>query len=86
MKAFNEWAFARGEDAIIVGGHSLWFRSYFQTYLPHKLDHEAKKHKITNSGIVSFDVYTHVNESDGEHYYRIDPDSIRNVYGGFTTK
>ena len=39
LKAFNDWAFNRSEDVIIVGGHSLWFKNYFQTYLPHKFDH-----------------------------------------------
>jgi len=86
LKAFNEWAFARPEEAIIVGGHSLWFRSFFQTYLPHKIHHDGKTKKITNSGVVSFELYSHKNEEDGETYYRIDPNSIRNVYGGFTTK
>lgn len=42
LKAFNDWAFNRSEDVIIVGGHSLWFKYYFQTYLPHKFDHGSK--------------------------------------------
>lgn len=86
MKAFNDWIFARKEDAIIVGGHSLWFRTFFQTYLPHSNTHESKKHKITNSGVVAFELHAYTNEEDGEKYYRIDPKSIVNVYGGFTTK
>lgn len=86
LKAFNEWIFARKEDVIIVGGHSLWFRTFFQTYLPHTHNHESKKHKITNSGVVAFELHAYYNEGDGEKYYRIDPKSIVNVYGGFTNK
>lgn len=84
LKAFNEWVFKRPEDAIIVGGHSLWFKYYFQTFLPFKSNHDAKTMKIENSGVVSFLV--HRAEIDGTPFYRIDPDSIVNVYGGFTKK
>jgi len=85
LKSFNEWVFKRHEDAIIVGGHSLWFKYYFQVYLPHKTIHPAKKQKIVNSGVVAFDL--HRSElTDGSVWYRVDPDSIVVVYGGFTTK
>jgi hypothetical protein len=40
-------------SAIIAGGHSLWFRSFFQTYLPHATDHIAKRKKLINGGIVA---------------------------------
>ena len=67
-----------------MGGHSLWFKSFFQTYVPHKSDLECKKKKIVNSGAVSFSLYM-ANESnkDGEPMYRIDPQSVSTVYGGF---
>jgi len=86
LKAFNEWIFARKEEVIIVGGHSLWFRSFFQTYLPHTHDHQSKKQKITNSGVIAFELHSYLNEEDGEKYYRIEPSSMKNVFGGFTTK
>jgi bisphosphoglycerate-dependent phosphoglycerate mutase len=85
LKAFNEWAFKRPEDVIIIGGHSLWFKYYFQTYLPHLCEHEAKSKKITNSGVVAFTVNAH-NTGEIEDLYRIDPDSITQVYGGFTVR
>ena len=85
IKAFNEWMFLRKEETIIVGGHSLWFKSYFQNYLPHKSDHDAKKKKITNSGVVAFTVHR-AEDDNGVPLYRIDPDSIECVYGGFTSK
>jgi hypothetical protein len=37
MRAFCGWAFSRHEPVIVVGsGHSLWFRSFFRTFLPHR--------------------------------------------------
>jgi broad specificity phosphatase PhoE len=86
LKAFNEWIFARKEDVIIVGGHSLWFRYFFQTFLPHSIDHPSKKQKITNSGVIAFDLYYYFNEQDGEKYYRVEPTSMKTVYGGYTSK
>jgi len=86
FKAFNEWAFARKEEYIIVGGHSLWFKYFFQTYLPHASTHEAKTKKITNSGVVACKIYQYTNPTDGITSYRIDPESVVTVYGGFTTK
>lgn len=85
LKAFNEWVFKRREDAVIAGGHSLWFKSYFQTFLPFNTHHIAKTCKITNSGVVSFDLHR-AETSDGRVLYRIDPASIVVVYGGFTSK
>jgi hypothetical protein len=85
LQSFNEWAFQRSEPVIIVGGHSLWFKSFFQTYLPFKMTHEAKSKKITNSGVVSFTLHR-AEGPDGSPRYRIEPDSIQVVYGGFTTK
>ncbi len=85
LKAFNEWAFHRKESAVIVGGHSLWFKHFFQTYLPFDADHPAKKQKIVNSGVVSF-VLHRVEDEFGAASYRIDPSSIETIYGGYTSK
>lgn len=85
LKAFNEWIFQRDEEIIIAGGHSLWFKNYFQTYLPHKITHDAKNKKITNSGIVALTIYMS-EDNDGGSLYRIDPESIEVLYGGFTAK
>lgn len=86
LLAFNEWAFKRSEQTIIVGGHSLWFKHFFQTFLPHKTDHEAKTKKITNSGVVAFTLQQTFETEDGMPRYRVDPESLVIVYGGFTTK
>jgi hypothetical protein len=86
LRAFNEWAFGRNEDVIIVGGHSLWFKYFFQTFLPHATHHDAKNKKITNSGAVAFKIDEYMDPEDGTPSYRIDPASIVTVYGGFTSK
>lgn len=85
LRAFNEWVFKRSEDTIIVGGHSLWFKAFFQTYLPHSSKHDAKNKKISNSGIVTFTIYRSY-DVEGSPLYRIDESTIETVYGGFTTK
>ena len=87
LRAFNEWVFQRSESVIICGGHSLWFKNFFQTYLPFGTAHDAKSKKMTNSGAVSFVLHrAEIAEADGTPLYRIDPDSIQVLYGGFTTK
>jgi hypothetical protein len=85
FQAFNSWVFNRSESTIIVGGHSLWFKYFFQTYLPHASDHPAKSQKIVNSGVVSF-VLHRVDGNDVNPSYRIDPNSVVNIYGGFSAK
>ena len=79
---FAQWALERPEQTIVVGGHSLWFKNFFQLYLPKDVDHPAKKRKIVNCGAVAFDLQLR-RGAGGAPAYRIDPDSIRVVYGGF---
>lgn len=85
LRAFGEWAMAQPEEIIIVGGHSLWFKYFFQTFMPHASKHDAKTKKITNSGVVSFTLHA-AKGDDGTLQYRIDPATIQTIYGGFTTK
>jgi hypothetical protein len=33
LKAFGDWSLQQPEEMIIVGGHSLWFKSFFQVYI-----------------------------------------------------
>ena len=77
--------FLRDEPVVIAGGHSLWFKNYFLTYMPHLVQHDAKMKKITNSGAVSFTI-SRAEDAEGAAQYRIDPNSIEVLYGGFTTK
>jgi len=83
MDAFNEFVFSSSvmEDHVIVGGHSIWFRSFFKTFLPSGVDHKAKNRKIVNAGVVAFDLLQLKTPKGNK--YMVDPKSIRVVYGGF---
>mmetsp|Transcript_10633 Transcript_10633/g.29329 ORF Transcript_10633/g.29329 Transcript_10633/m.29329 type:complete len:181 (-) Transcript_10633:1341-1883(-) len=70
------------ERHVIVGGHSIWFRSFFQTFLPMDLAHDSKKKKIVNAGIVKFDLLRA--SANAGTAYMIDQNSIEVVYGGFS--
>ena len=69
-------------DHVIVGGHSLWFKSYFQNFLPFSSNHVAKQKKIINGGVVAFDLVKVTTTQYGDKYM-VDPNSIKVVYGGF---
>ena len=85
MHAFCEWASKRKENTIIIGGHSLWFRSFFRTFLPSSSkEHVAYRKKMVNCGVVSFTL--HFGSKDGKKIHRIDPDSICSITGGFEGK
>jgi len=64
---------------IVVGGHSLWFKKFFQTFLPRNVDHDAKNCKMANAAVVGITLTGAV--VNGEWVYRIDPKSITEVYG-----
>lgn len=83
MNAFNEFVFSPTimEDHVIIGGHSIWFRSYFRTFLPYGVQHKAKTNKIVNAGVVAFDLLQLPTPKGNK--YMVDPKSIRVVYGGF---
>lgn len=85
MKRFNEWAFARKEETIIVGGHSLWFKSFFKVFMDHSSTHVCKSKKLVNSGAVTFTLHRAKNK-DGDPVYRIDEDTLEVVDGGYTDK
>ena len=72
------------KSSIIVAGHSLWFRSFFQTYLPYTFDHVSKKKKLVNGGLVAFVLErTKPTSDDDDWAYRIDPKSLVVLHGGF---
>jgi hypothetical protein len=70
------------EDYVVCGGHSIWFRSFFNQFLPYSVHHASKHQKIVNGGIVTFDLMRA--ETRGGPKYMIDPKTIRVVYGGFS--
>ncbi|GAX21353.1 hypothetical protein FisN_6Lh081 [Fistulifera solaris] len=69
------------DEYIIVGGHSIWFRSFFNMFLPFSVHHVAKNKKIVNGGIVTFDLLKA--ETKRGPKYMVDPKTIKVIYGGF---
>mmetsp|Transcript_15384 Transcript_15384/g.22853 ORF Transcript_15384/g.22853 Transcript_15384/m.22853 type:complete len:335 (+) Transcript_15384:140-1144(+) len=84
MGEFCDWLFTRKEKTIICNGHSLYFKEFFRKYLPLGLDHEAKRNKIVNCGVVS--LVLQKGKIKNKIGYKIDPESITVVYGGFEKK
>jgi hypothetical protein len=83
MLDFCEFVFSPSvkESHVIVGGHSIWFRSFFNMFLPYSVHHVSKNKKIVNGGVVTFELMKA--ETRRGPKYMIDPKTIRVVYGGF---
>lgn len=91
MQAFAEWAFKRDEQVIIIGGHSLWFKYFFREFLPvNENPFNARDTKISNGGVVAITLERGTVEGSdiqGECVqYRIDPESVTEIYLGFEQK
>jgi hypothetical protein len=69
------------KSTVIAAGHSLFFRSMFQVFLPRGVEHIGKKKKIVNGGVVMFTLREATVDKRKE--YMIDPSSVVVVYGGF---
>jgi hypothetical protein len=84
LREFAEFACAQDADFVIAGGHSLWFREFFRMFLDdeHLQTQVACRKKIVNCGVVAFTL-TKVKHPKHGDVYRIDPDAIDAVYGGF---
>jgi len=70
------------KDTVICAGHSLFFRSFFQVFLPREFEHISKKKKLVNGGTVMVTL-REATLGSGKKEYMIDPKSIVVVYGGF---
>ena len=83
MVAFCDFVFSPSikEEYVVAGGHSIWFRSFFQSFLPYEKVHLSKKKKMVNGGVVAFELIKATTKSGPK--YMIDPGSIHVVYGGF---
>ncbi|GAX21241.1 hypothetical protein FisN_23Lh189 [Fistulifera solaris] len=80
LQEFCQLVFELDVDNVVAGGHSLWFRSFFQTYL--FSDHVAQKKKIVNGGLVSFTLEK-VETETKEIAYRVDSSSVTVLHRGF---
>ncbi|KAK3266742.1 hypothetical protein CYMTET_24659 [Cymbomonas tetramitiformis] len=84
MQAFAKWVFETPEDVVIATGHSLYFRNFFNTYLPQNVpDHPARKKKLTNCGVASFQLAKGICPQTGTTLFRIEPSSVLIVRGGY---
>lgn len=54
LQAFATWVSSQEADVLVVYGHSLWFRAFCQEYFPAGVEHDAKRQKLANCGVVSF--------------------------------
>jgi hypothetical protein len=83
MQEFCDFVYSGSvqEEYVIVGGHSIWFRYFFQLFLPYSVQHQAKSKKIVNGGIVAFDLMKADTKRGPK--FMIDPKSIKVIYGGF---
>ena len=87
LQRFAAWCFDSpltkgGDVTVIVSGHSLFFRTLFQAFLPHAEEHLAKTHKIANGGAVAITLQR--GSVDGVMLYRIPTASIQTIYGGWS--
>lgn len=80
LQEFCRWAFAREEPILICNGHSLYFRFFFQTFLPFASKHEAKVSKLANGAVVSFTLW------EGEDGFVIDEDTITILHNDFESR
>mmetsp|Transcript_29511 Transcript_29511/g.49606 ORF Transcript_29511/g.49606 Transcript_29511/m.49606 type:complete len:344 (+) Transcript_29511:64-1095(+) len=79
LRRFANWMFTRNEETIIVNGHSLYFKHFFNTYLPASCSHPVRTKKISNCGVVSFSIKKAMYNNNV--MFRIDPTSIQVVCG-----
>ena len=64
---------------LVVAGRSLWFQSFFREYLPAEAEHDGKRFKVANGGVVAC-----VLERGSLDFVR--PESIKAVHKGFDLK
>ena len=82
LRGFASWSVARKEKVVIVAGHSLWFKYFFQTFLPHASTHVGKTAKIANGGVVALTLTCGV-DKEGRTVYRVPPESVLPIHLGF---
>ena len=84
MQQFCAWCFEQEASTIIAGGHSLYNRFFFKTFLPKSSSHESKVKKMQNCAVVSMTLKK--GKKKNKTWYAIDEDSVDVVYLGFEEK
>jgi len=85
MRTFVQWLFEQPQDVVIVSGHSLWNRCFFQAFLPKDSQHPGKIEKIANGGVVAVQ-FSRLKVKPGVTRYAIHEDSITEIIKGFEFK
>jgi hypothetical protein len=77
--AFNNWVLneTSHESSLVVCGHSLWLKEYMKCFLPKNSKILAKSKKISNCGILAFDLV----EFKGKCF--VDPSSVQLIRGSY---
>ena len=74
MQQFCDWSFTQKAGTIIVGGHSLYFRSFLKTFLPKDSKHVSKTAKMQNCAVLSLTLQR--GTKNNKPWYAIDEQSI----------
>lgn len=88
LEEFCEWALsdvspAALQPTVVAAGHSIWFQTFFQAYMPHAAYHECKHRKLVNCGVLAFDLELLQGLPGDPPEYRVKPESVQVIYGGF---
>jgi broad specificity phosphatase PhoE len=83
LAQFAEWAFTLPPGTgVVATGHSLWFRSFMDRYLPAGCVHASRKKKVANCSLLALQLQRGV-DATGRAVFRIPPESVHMLYGGF---
>eukprot|EP01083_Nonionella_stella_P016726 46713_1 len=88
IHGFIEWMFSGRNseyETVIVCGHSIWIKTFFNAFLPRNVSHDAKQYKMHNAGVVTL-AFTQYVLKNGTTKYNIDPHSIHSIFKGFEVK
>ena len=85
LVAFCDWAFEQKAFNVVVGGHSLWFRAFFNSFLPSTSSFVGKTSKLHNAGCVGFTLLR-LKDAAGNPMYLVDEASITEIFRGFDVK
>ena len=84
MQQFCDWSFGQKAETIIVGGHSLYFRSFLKTFLPKDSKHMSKTSKIQNCAVLSLTLQK--GTKNNKTWYAVDENSIKIEYRDYEEK
>merc|ERR1711865_183024 len=86
MEDFIEFCFQPSleKTTIIAVGHSLYYKRFFNCFLPHKLNSPAKSFKLKNAAAVGITLRRQ-KVTGGKYVYRIHPNQLTELGDGATS-